>query len=437
MKLQAAAVLFLCTLLSGVVTRARAEALPVYITAKAADPALKVEALEVSALARAALLEAQGFDWQTADTRVRGSLTTARTAQKRALAALRRGRQAYLRLELDVAIVALQGAALEWSSAQAVVDSPELVAETLMYLGASYVLAENPTRAAEVFTRYHLQFAAVAPNSGLFNPAIMEQWQAAGAALRRRAAGAIDVRTQPGSAVVTIDGVPRGTGSMRVGALSPGRHWVRVAGLGAEGRTQEVAVESGRITVADLGQLPDSAMLLDLFEHASSAQGARALAQELGVRALGVIEVRRTDKHGELALAMRSFEGESGREQAELTRVIGGDFVERSQAVRGLVAAWLDRVLADAARKPALTPRETLVAGPVAPEPALDRGAPGLGERREEEAKPVWYRRWWVWAIAGGAVAAGAITTGLVLRDRDQGAQAGRPSDKGTLILEF
>ena len=436
MRFRTALVLLLCTLCPGLVMRAQAEALPVYITAKAADPALKLEALEVSALARAALLDAQGFDWQTADMRVRGSLSTARTAQKRALAALRRGRQAYLRLELDAAIVALQGALLEWATAQAVIDSPEPVAETLMYLGAAQVLAGNPERATEAFTRYHVQFGAVPPNPGLFNPAIMEQWQAAGAALRRRAAGAIDVRAQPASAVVTINGIPRGAGSMRVGALWPGRHWVRVAGLGAEARTQEVVVESGRVSVVDVGELPDSAVLLDLFEHASSAKGAHALGQELGVRALGVIEVRRTEKQGELALDLHSFEGESGREQAQLTRVIGGDLVERSQAVRSLVAAWLDRVLEDAPRKPRLSVQESRPVGPVAAEPAA-HPVSLQDERRESEAKPAWYRRWWVWAIAGGAVAAGAVTAVLVTRDRGDGTSAGQSSDKGTLVLEF
>ena len=64
--------LLLCTLLGGFRSVRRADALPVYITAKAADPELQLEALEVGALARAALLDAQGFDWQSADMRVRG-----------------------------------------------------------------------------------------------------------------------------------------------------------------------------------------------------------------------------------------------------------------------------------------------------------------------------------------------------------------------------
>jgi|GEM_PF-6912474 len=414
--------------------RARAEAIPVYITAKAVDSELNLEALEVASLARAALLEAQGFDWQTADARVRGAQTVARAAQKRALLGLRRGRQAYLRLELDAAIADFRAALIDWGAAQPVLDSPEGVAETLMYLGASHVLADDKARAAEIFTRYHQQFALVPPNPGLFNPSIMEQWDAAGAALRQRAAGAIDVRLKPASAVVSLDGVPRGVGNALLQGVAPGRHWVRGAGLGGEGRVVEVLVESGRVVGAELGELPDSAVLLDLFEHAASPAGARALAQELGVRALGVVEVRRGEKAGELALTMRSFEGESGRERPALTRVIGGDWVERSQAVRGLVAAWLDQVLNDT---PRAAPHSSAQArAPLTPAPRFAPSAPPAPERPESEAKPAWYRRWWVWALAGGVVAAGAVTALVVSHHADSAAPP-KASDKGTLVLEF
>ncbi|MFT3926348.1 MAG: hypothetical protein QM778_27630 [Myxococcales bacterium] len=419
-------------LLLGPLAVARAEAVPVYITAKAADPELKLEALEVAALARAALLEAQGFDWQTADSRVRGAQSVARAAQKRALAGLRRGRQAYLKLELDAAVADFRAALIDWGAAQPVLDSPEPVAETLMYLGACHVLADDRERAAEVFTRYHQQFATVRPNSGLFNPAIMQQWEAAGAALRKRPTGTLDVRVKPASAVVSVDGLARGTGNTRVPQVPPGRHWVRGAGLGSEGRTLEVVVESGRVASANLGELSDSAVLLDLFEHASSPKGAQALAQELGVRALGVIEVRRGEKPGELALDLRSFEGESGREQAAFQRVLTGALVERSQAMRGLVAAWLDRVLNDAPHAPRPVARTSATRQAT---PAVAMVPPTSERSRHDEAKPVWYRRWWVWAIAGGALAAGAITTALVVQNRDDAPPA--PSDKGTLVLQF
>ncbi len=413
--------------------RARAQALPVYVIARAADPALELEALEIAALSRAALSEAQGFDWQTPDVRVRGEQAEARLARKRALLALRRGRQAYLKLEFETAISTLLGGMVEWGGASPVLDSPEPVAETLMYLGASYVLADNLPRAREIFTRYHVQFGSIAPDSALFNPAIMEQWHAAGAALRQRPAGAIDVRVSPASAEITVDGLPRGRGSMRVSELSPGRHWLRVSGLGAPGIFREVHVESGRAGVEDVGEVADSAMLLDLFEHASSAKGARALARELGVRALGVIEVRRADRSGELALELRSFEGASGREQAQFKRVIGGDFVERSRAVRGLVAAWLDAVLSGSTRPSVARSAE-------APAPSVDArvtGAAGpLATRGDREASPAWYRRWWVWAIAGGAVAAGAITAALVVSQRED-APSAMGTDRGTLVLEF
>jgi hypothetical protein len=407
---------------------AQAEVPRVYVTAKAAAPGLDVEALEVLALARAALLEAQGFDWQSADERVRGAHVEARAAQRRALDLLRRGRQAYLKLDLDPAVRQLEQALGEWSKAQAVIDTPEFVAETLMYLGAAHVLGDAHARAAEVFTRYHVQFHAITPNAGLFNPAIMAQWQAAGQALHRRAAGALEIRVRPASAAVSVDGLAYGTGTVNVEGLAPGRHWVRASGLGAEGRTAEVVVESGRVSVVELGELPDSAALLDLFEHAGRSEGARALAQELGVQSLAVIEVQAGEGEGELALTMRGFDGTSGRQEAVFSRAIGPDFVERARSLRGLVAAWLDRTLSS--QRARVRPAPVAVGGAAAGG-VLDP-APGP---QASEARPAWYRRWWVWALVGGATAAGV--TAAVLTTRDSGAASPLPDERGSLTLEF
>jgi hypothetical protein len=412
----------------------RAESPRIYVVAKAVDPALGPEALQVAALARAALLDAPGFDWQSADALVRGEQLAARAAQSRARARLRRGRQAYLSLEFDSARRALEQSLVDWEAAQAVLDSPEPVAETLMYLGAALVLSEQRAEAARVFTRYHVQFSAVAPNPDLFNPAIMQEWQAAGLALGQRAQGSVEVQVQPGSVVISLDGLPRGSGSLRLDRLAPGTHWLRGAGLGAEGRVLDASVESGRVTQVNLGPLTDSAALLDLFEHASRSEGAQALAQQLGVSALAVIEVRRGVGPGELELTLRSFDGRSGRKQVELSRNLASDLVERSRGVRGLVAAWLDGVPRTAGGG-----APALATGPrTAPERAnTPASAPGPSERREDaEARPAWYRRWWVWALVGGAVAAGGVTAGVLL-SRDHGGSAAPNHDDSSVTLEF
>ncbi len=413
---------------------ARAEAPRVYVTAKAAEPGLELEALQIAAEARAALLEAQGFDWEPADVRARGAHSEARAAQQRALRAFRRGRQAYLRLDLEAATRDLTEALGHWEAARAIVDSVELVAETWMYLGASYVLSEQPERAAAAFTRYHVQFGHIAPNPALFNPAVMQAFQSARQKLEAQAASAVDVQVRPASAAVMVDGVPRGRGNVRLEGLRPGPHWVSASGLGTEGKSADVVtLQPGRVSVVKLGEVQDSAELLDLLEHASRPEGARALSQALSVRALAVIEVRRAraDEGGrELALTLLGFDGESGREQPALEVVVGDEPSERSRIVRGLIAQWLDRVLVDV-----LGPTPVAAAGAAAEDESsalipVDRPSDAADHRAALK------RRRWIWAsTAASALVAGAVVA-LVMAN-SEGAPISKGNQGGTLVLEF
>lgn len=456
-----------CVLLGSVLcivaSPVRAESPRVYVTAVAGEPGLEVEALRISALARAALVEAQGFVWELADIRARGPHTEARAAQQRALRSFRRGRQAYLKLELEAASAEFERALADWDTARAVLDNPVLVSETLMYLGASYVLSDQAVRAAEVFTRYHVQFAEISPDPRVFNPAVMEAWRGALDALSQRAAGALEVRVRPASAAVVIDGVPRGRGNLRLEGVRPGRHWVRAAGVGSEGRSTEVVVESGRVGLAEFGEVEDSVSLLDLVEHAARPEGARALAQELSIDGLAIIEVRRASAAtssatssamssptagsadaaaGELSLKLLAFNGETGREQATLEQAVGGDPVQRARSVRGLVAAWLDRVLLEAqgaGHGPGLESGEQgPMAAPVHAGSASEASSQEPRHARDasrSEQPAAWYKRWGVWTgIAAAAVAVGV--TAAVLSTRET-AEPAKGSEGSSLTLEF
>lgn len=402
---------------------AQAEQPRVYVTAHASDAALDIEARQIAAFARFALAESQGFRWQDADLRVRGDdLKPAHEAQDKALSLLRRGRQAYLALELEEAIKHLEQAAILWEQAAAALDSPEPVAETLMYLGACHVLAGDLARARAAFARYHLRFPQLAPSSGVFNPEIMRHWEQAGSE-QSQAPGSLDIRVRPSNAEVSVDGQVRGLGDVVVPGLAPGEHWVRVSVVGGQGFTTRAFVESGGTTRVDAGTLNDSTTLLDLFEHAASAQSAQALAQTLGLDALGVVEVRRASGHdqGDIELAMVGFDAHTGQQKVVVSQTVGADFAERAQVVRSMVAMWLDHVVRQLAN-----PDEPWVATSA---PARSRGA--------QEGKPAWYRRWQVWAVAGGVLAAGVVTTALLVsRDRDDGAPPA-PENTGTLVLEF
>jgi hypothetical protein len=407
------------------VSLAHAEPPRVYVIAHASDPALATEAQQAAAFGRFALAEAHGFEWQRADARVRGSLEAAHAAHRRALLGLSRGRQAYLRFELADAVATLGQALRDWEAALAVLDNPEPYADTLLYLGAAHLLAGDTHAAERVFLRHHVQFAELAPNTGVFNPEVLRHWESAGSALAQAGKGSLEVRVQPSTAVLSVDGVVRGAGSQRIGELAPGEHWVRISVVGGAGRIAKVQVQAGAETRLDLGKLEDSAALLDLFEHANRRDGAHLLSEELGLDALAVIEVRRGPTAGSLVLALRGFDGATGREGATFGREVGPDLVERVHAVRGLVAAWLDRVLLDARPSSA----------PVAA--ALPVEAPPPERARDAEATPHWARRWWVWTLAGGVLAGGALTAALLARQDGEAASGSADDDTGTLVLEF
>jgi hypothetical protein len=52
-----------------------------------------------------------------------------------------------------------------------------------------------------------------------------------------------------------------------------------------------------------------------------------------------------------------------------------------------------------------------------------------LAPNREDSLSSPWYRKWWIWAIAGGAVAAGIGTT-AVIQNQQSGALNVPPHDK-------
>jgi hypothetical protein len=131
--------------------------------------------------------------------------------------------------------------------------------------------------------------------------------------------------------------------------------------------------------------------------------------------------VRRADTEA-VELTMLAFNARTGQQRALVSQRVGPDFAERAQVVRSMVAVWLDHVV-----------RQLASAGEpevVSPAPAAPPAPP------VREGKPAWYRRWQVWAIAGGVLAAGVVTTALVARNGGQSSTP-PPPDTGTLVLEF
>jgi hypothetical protein len=398
---------------------ARAEPPKVYVVAVPDAPEQELAAHEMAALARAALAEAEGFRTREADAVLRGDLSAAHDAYAAGLAALGRGRQGYLGFELDVAEAALQEALAKFAEATAVIDSPEPVAQALMYLGACHVLAGDHTAARAVFTRYHAAFAELAPDDRVFNPQVMQQWKDARTKLDQKPRGKLVVEASSALAEISVDGRVRGIGaSLTVEALAPGEHWLRAAVPGAAPFTSAFTLRPRETAHVTATTGAERAELVPLLAQAGDAVQAESLQHALGVDALAVLRVG-SDGVGLLAVGAV----EAGAEQ----RTLPADVAARAQTARSLVAVFLEHV---AARVHADERRAEPV--PLAKTPFF----PVEEAPKSEPPKP-WFKRGWVWAVIGGVVLAGAgAGVAIAVAKKPSGADGHEP-DGASLTLEF
>ncbi len=381
----------------------------------ASTPALEVAGFEAALLS--ALAESSGFAFHEAERAARGDVAEARAAHARALAGLRRGRQAFLSLELEGAIEALRAAVGEWDRAWAVIDDPVPVADTLMYLGASYALSGDDAAADAVFARRQVQFRAVSPDPRVFNPQILarlEQVQSGGADA--------SLRVEAGSAakaMASLDGRALGELPLSASDLAPGEHWLRVSVPGRAPIVRRVVLTGQRVETLHLRELEAASELLQVLGQVGSTTGAQRAVQVLGVDYLGVVGV--AAEHATLRVFARSRSGEVTAFERELS----ADERERAQTARAMVASFLDEVLR---LERAATPPVSAVVDPGAQAPEDD------ALRRVDTP---WHRRWWVWTLTGAAVAAVGVTSALLLTTSDADPAPSPAPDRGTLVLEF
>jgi hypothetical protein len=402
---------------------ARAEPPRIYVVAVPAAPEHELLAREVAALARAALVDAEGFRFREADVRVRGESASAREALAAGLEALGRGRQGYLAFELDGARAALEEALGHFSRAVAVLDSPEPVAQALMYLGACHVLAGDQAAARAAFTR-HVAFAELTPDDRVFNPQVMQQWREARRQLEQKPRAKLVVEGASPLAEVSVDGRVRGLGPLTVEGLAPGEHWLRAGVPGVEPFAATLSVRPREAAKQSVAPAAEDAELAQLLGQAGDAAQAARLRELLEVDALAVLVVGASEA-GAPAVRLTAV----GKVQpVDERRPIPDDVGQRAQTARSLMAVFLERVAAHVHAGEGAPP------APVARAPLFP-----TEEAPPEPAARPWYKRGWVWGVIGGAVLAGAGAGLAVALTRGGGGGGGgpEPQEGATLTLEF
>ena len=398
----------------------------IYIVSHALEPELEAVAARAGSAARAALREVPAADWASADQRFLGYDDAALQHITEARRLLAEGSQAYLDLQLEQAVGLLSQAVGEFDASQAALEDESGLGKALLYLGASQIFNGDVRQGRRTFERLHRQMPHIKPDPNEFPPEVVEQFERSAP---RRNNGAIHIMSDPTGAIAYVDFVPRGQTPLTVTGLVPGEHTVRLTRPGATPYIEQVEVSGN-------GQSEVQAFLMDAAGNEGLAEmvagitgheleqgdGAiRQVGELLDLDKIGVIRVSYGDSREQVKLEMVIFDVASGRRvlrgEVQAPRALGELEPVVQRAVKQGVENVLDPRIA--------TDEEQIIGGGGVDDPG--------GEPSEPTDKPLW-KEWWLWAIVGGVVVAGAVVTGVLLAggDSDLGQQP-----NGQLIIEF
>lgn len=404
----------------------------VYVVSVATDESLIAVATRAGAAARASLRELDDVAWQEADQLFLGYDESALETIARARQRLAEGRDAYLNLDLERAILLLRGAVDDFDHAAAALESPIDLGDALLLLGASLAFNGQARDATRVFTRLHVQMPHITPDPNVFPPDVIDRFEAARPRDHADPSASITIESDPPGAIAYVDFVARGVTPITVGGLRGGDHVVRVSRPGATAFVQPVTVRARQATTTSAflvdepraGTLADTLPRVvddDLSELGDTA-ALREVASTLELDRVGVIRASPGDGADDVALELVVFDVESGR---RLVRGAG-----HASTVLGELEPQVDRLVAGAleaaahARVERAAPPpvdEEIPDHPVAPPPP----PPG---------RPI-YEEWWLWTIVG-VVVVGGIAVGVGVGVASQGPGLGQ-NGNAQVVIEF
>ena len=404
----------------------------VYVVSVASEDALEAYAQRAGAAARHELRTLTSVDWRAADQLFLGNDDSALETIERARTRLESGRQAYLNLDLEGAIVLLAGAVSDFDATGAALEDPEDLGQALLFLGASYAFNGQNRDATRIFARLHVQMPHIVPDPNVFPPDVTTRYEAARPRDAASPSASITIESDP-PGIAFVDFVARGVTPVTVSGLIAGEHIVRVTRAGATPSVSPVTVRAHGTESASAflveetraGGLHDAIASIRDADSTAAPAGTpvHAVAEILDVERIGVIRVSRSDTDDQISMELLVYDVATGRRlvHGEGTAPIGigqlEDAVHRFVS-GGMEAALVTRPQVEQASE---APPPVDVESPLTPPPA----APSHSIAEE----------WWFWTIIGGVVVVGAgIAIGVVLGT--QGSSVGQ-SPGGVVVLEF
>ncbi len=148
-------------------------------------------------------------------------------AQSEALDLLTQGKRAYDELELEQAQTKFQLALKKFEYAYGYLKEPGHMIETMMFLGATFILAGEPEKGLAVFRRVALMPGQKTMDENLFPPNIQEVFKKAQVENHEYKPVNIRISTRPFGAEIYLDDTYRGGSPLNISNITPGIHMVR------------------------------------------------------------------------------------------------------------------------------------------------------------------------------------------------------------------
>jgi hypothetical protein len=160
---------------------------------------------------------------------------------------LEEGKAAYEQLDLEAAQAKFEAALKKFEFGYGYLDKPSLLVETLMYLGASWVLVGEPEKATAVFLQAYDIPGKKTMDTELFPPNIQEIFVAARQAYESAARGKVSLVSEPQGAELYLDSSYRGGSPLQIEELRVGDHLVRAIKDGYRPWGGRVKVEPSKV----------------------------------------------------------------------------------------------------------------------------------------------------------------------------------------------
>lgn len=384
----------------------------VYIVSVPMDDDAGALAARAGSAARAALRSVEGVDWRGPDQQYLGYDDSAMNALNRARERLEEGRQAYLDLELDAAVEALEGAVADFDAAAAAMEDPADLGQALLYLGASHAFNGQRRQAIATFRRLHTQMPHIQPDPDTFPPDVIQLYENAAPPDARNPTARVTVDSDPPGAVVYVDYLARGRTPLEVQGLIGGEHIVRVSRPGATPYVEPVRIRRGRMARSDAflaDHDPDLTPLADALARIPASSVERLerdgpigeIASMLDLSTVGVIRVSSAGE-SEAALELLLFDVASGRRLLRGQGTVPTEIGALEAGVERLVQGGLEAALRpqQAADTESIIPTEPRPIAPVASTPV--------------------YEEWWFWTIIGAVVVGAGVGIGVAIATQDR-----------------